>query len=377
VERDVENRQARVRSGEIVVQRLFDVAYAIDLARAEASWSNRTGTASARRRLTTTPAKAMAFDVPPVALVLESADVEIAGRSTPARVSARLYDFGVATLSVTFPVTDMAWPDYVRFADAADRAIGPGSATTLWATLIASLRARIGQAFVRPSATMLEEDYLLAIVREFDEPMTAAALQARVDIAPLLAGDQRPLAESARSDLLRRQFSYYTDDLVALTWDRAFIVEPRDDSDVADVLEVANAQLLELRWYDELLDAELPRMREHVAETHRAFNLFAPRRLARLARKLYSLVAEVTELREKVDNALQVTEDVYLARVYSAALDLMRVPEVGAAVDRKLAIVRDTYAALYAEASATRAGLLETTIILLIAFEIVLSLVRA
>ena len=28
----------------------------------------------------------------------------------------------------------------------------------------------------------------------------------------------------------------------------------------ADVLEVANAQLLEMRYYDELLDAELPRM---------------------------------------------------------------------------------------------------------------------
>ena len=45
-----------------------------------------------------------------------------------------------------------------------------------------------------------------------------------------------------------------------LTWDRAFIYEPRRDSDVADVLEVANAQLLEMRYYDELLDAELPRM---------------------------------------------------------------------------------------------------------------------
>ena len=69
----------------------------------------------------------------------------------------------------------------------------------------------------------------------------------------------------ARQDLLRQRFSYYTDDLVALTWDRAFIYEPRGDSDVMDVLEVANAQLLEMRYYDELqddelLDDELPRM---------------------------------------------------------------------------------------------------------------------
>ena len=40
------------------------------------------------------------------------------------------------------------------------------------------------------------------------------------------------------------------------------------------------------------------------------------RRFADLARRLYTMVAEVTELTEKVDNALQVTEDVYLARIY-------------------------------------------------------------
>ena len=77
-----------------------------------------------------------------------------------------------------------------------------------------------------------------------------------------------------------------------------------------------------------------------------------------------------------MDNALQVTEDVYLARVYAAAIELFRVPAVGAAVDRKLAILRETYTALHGEAAGTRAELLETAILVLIAFEIVLSLVR-
>ena len=83
-----------------------------------------------------------------------------------------------------------------------------------------------------------------------------------------------------------------------------------------------------------------------------------------------------TELTEKVDNALQVTEDVYLARVYSAALDLFRVSTVSAAVDRKLAIIRDTYSALYDEASSSRAELLEVLIVLLIVVEIALAVIR-
>ena len=54
---------------------------------------------------------------------------------------------------------------------------------------------------------------------------------------------------------------------------------------------------------------------------------------------------------------LQVTEDVYLARVYAAAMELFRVPNVSAAVDRKLAIIRETYTALHSEAAGSRAEL--------------------
>ncbi|MBX9701279.1 MAG: hypothetical protein K2X74_17725 [Acetobacteraceae bacterium] len=53
---------------------------------------------------------------------------------------------------------------------------------------------------------------------------------------------------------------------MVLGWDRAVPVEPHGET---DVLEVANAQLLELRNDDELLDAALPRMFELVAAARR------------------------------------------------------------------------------------------------------------
>jgi hypothetical protein len=114
-------------------------------------------------------------------------------------------------------------------------------------------------------------------------------------------------------------------------------------------------------------------MYDLVEEATRRVTL-GPRRFAGLARRLYTLVAEVTELTEQVDNALQVTEDVYLARVYTSALDLFRVKAVSDAVDRKLAIIRDTYSALYDEAASARAGLMEAAVIVLILVEIILAL---
>jgi len=367
--------ELQIQSGAVVVQRLFDIAYSIDLGAVEQLWAGRAG-GSSRSQLVATPAKAVAFDVPPVLLTLDPVLVTIDGRELSVAVTARLYDFGVIALSLKLPVASCSWSGFTRFFNAVDKGIGPAATTGIWQSLLTTMRQTFAAILTKPNLSTLQEDYLVAVVQQWNEPIKAADLQDRIDLAALLSGESRPLSESARSELLRQRFSYYEDDLVVLTWDRAFIYEPRSDSDVADVLEVANAQLLELRYYDESLDDELPRMYDLVEETRRSLHLFAPRRFADLARKLHTLVAEVTELTERVDNALQVTEDVYLARIYTAALDLFRVPNVGAAVNRKLAIIRDTYAALYEEASGARGELLEFAVVILIVIEIAIALIR-
>ena len=365
-----------VTSGNVTALRLFDLAYAVDLVQAERLWASQ-ARQGARSRLTGTPPKAVSFGDPPLGLVLPPTTLLLAHANGPveveASVQARLYAFGVVTLAVQVPADGLDWAAFSARVNAVDAAIGPQTDIAFWHRLLDILRGPIGPALTKPNRSDLEEDYLVATVHAFDGPVPAASLGREIDLVPLLSGEARRLAEGARADLLSRRFSYYTDDLVILTWDRAFIYEPTGDTDVTDVIEIANAQFLQMRYYDELLDAELPRMYDLVEEATRRLSR-GPRRFAGLARRLYTLVAEVTELTEKVDNALQVTEDVYLARVYAAALDLFRVKAVSAAVDRKLAIIRDTYAALYDEAASSRAGLMEAAIIGLIIVEIVLAL---
>ena len=362
-----------VAAGHVTALRLFDLAYAIDLGRAETLWAGQ-ARQGARSRLTGTPPKAVSFGDPPLGLVLPPIRLALqAAGEIEAAVTARLYAFGVVTLAVQVPADGLGWDAFSARVNAVNAAIGPETDIAFWHRLLDVLRGPIGPALTRPNRSDLEEDYLVTTVHAFATPVPAATLGREIDLVPLLSGESRRLAEGARADLLSRRFSYYTDDLVILTWDRAFIYEPTGDTDVADVIEVANAQFLQMRYYDELLDAELPRMYDLVEEATRRLSR-GPRRFAGLARRLYTLVAEVTELTEKVDNALQVTEDVYLARVYAAALDLFRVKAVSAAVERKLAIIRDTYAALYDEAASSRAGLMEGAVVVLILVEIVLAL---
>jgi hypothetical protein len=81
----------------------------------------------------------------------------------------------------------------------------------------------------------LEEDYLIGMVPAFDGTADDDTLLCRIYTVLLLFGETHPLSEGARQDLLLQRFSWYPDDLVATTWNRAFIYEPHGDSDVMDV----------------------------------------------------------------------------------------------------------------------------------------------
>jgi len=87
-------------------------------------------------------------------------------------------------------------------------------------------------------------------------------------------------------------------------------------------------------------------------------------------------MADTVEVVERVDNSLKVTDDVYLARIYAAALEIFRGRAWRASIDRKMALLRETYEMLNDEAQAARAEALEVIIVVLIVVEIVLGLLR-
>jgi hypothetical protein len=184
------------------------------------------------------------------------------------------------------------------------------------------------------------------------------------------------LSATARRELVSPRFSYFEDDLAVLAWNSALVVEPApEDTDVQYVLEFANAQLLELRYYDTVLDREIPRIYDEIAAARQGFHLIG-RRYGRLLAALQGRVADATELVERVENALKVTDDVYLARIYAAALEIFRGRTWRLGIDRKVAIVREAYSMLNDESVGRRAEVLEVTIIVLILVEIVLALIR-
>jgi len=119
----------------------------------------------------------------------------------------------------------------------------------------------------------------------------------------------------------------------------------------------------------------LPHLHGDIAAARRGFH-FIGRKYGRLLAALQSRVTDTTDVVEHVENSLKVTEDVYLARIYAAALEIFRGPTWRRGIDRKVAIVREAYSMLNDESEGRRAEVLELTIILLIALEIVVALRR-
>ena len=358
--------EVRVRGGRVAATRLYDLAYEVDLDRVELELREST----TRATLARTRPKAVFYTRAPVDISLGRAKVSLYSGEAEVDVTARIYAFGAARLSYALSVEGVPWDSYVQLVNEMAALLDRPAP---WEGDIGRVRSLIAAALVKPSQAGLEVDYVFATVHAFDPAVAGEVLSQQLDLVPLLTGDTRPLAQKARQDVLRHAYSYYGDDLVVISWSRALILEPAGDTDVADILAVAHAQLLEYRYFDELLDAELPRMYDRIERARGTFFTLARRRHAQLARSLHALLAEVTEVSERIENALVVTEDVYLAKVYDAALEQFRVRAWGVAVDHKLAIIRDTYTALYDEAATARAEYLEMAIVLLIVLEIVLA----
>ena len=362
--------------GGATVYRLFDIGYSIALDRAAEALG---GATSGRVRPARGEARAIEIRNPPLRVALGAWPLTLRGATCEAALSANLFDFGVCSmqLRVSAPL-GLSWREFAEFGSAV--AASPEIAALVDRELKALL-TRVAPAVERGSLAPITEEYIVFRIDRLAGPQPGPAatdLLSDSQLAELLLGEQRPLSPAARRELLPHRFAYYDDDLTVLTWDNALVVEPRvEDRDVEYILEFANAQLLELRMFDGQLDARLPALYERVAAARTRRRPRLSGRFATVLADLQTNVADITETVERVENALKVTNDVYLARIYAAALELFREQAWRRGIDRKLGILRETYAMLNGEAQAARGELLEVAVVVLIVAELLLGLLRS
>jgi hypothetical protein len=357
-----------IRSGHITVFYLFDIADAVDLAKLPALIG---GTAVPARLAPkpATPAYVQYQNPPPLSFEGELVGVpEINGF----RVRVRAYDYGVISVALNRPFSG-SWVDLIALGQSVmENAALEDRAEQCSRHLLDRLRP----ALDNPRPTNLSEDYVVFSVHELDRPLTSDVLLETYgeEIALLLRGERVALSRQEREEALRHRISYLSNDLVIPTWSAALVYDTEAGALAAlELLEYANSQLLEFRYYDDLLDNELARIYPEV-KAPGWYDELLGRRHTKAAHRVHSLFIEVNELTDKTENALKIVGDVYAARLYTLVAARLGLESWKASVQEKLKTLDDIYRFSVEQASMSRGTFLELTIVLILVFELVLLL---
>ena len=364
--------------GHIVALYLFDVAEATDLEAAASAISSSVRATFAPKPATPAYVK---YQQPP--LLFEGAGVDIPSIDG-FRVGFKVFDYGIISLRLTREFHG-TWPE---LADASDRLVENEAlerqaeqACPRVADRLTPGRTPRRQPAGAPNAApglgwpALTEDYLVFAINDLSRPHTADEIVEHHGdiIASVLRGERAPLSRQERDEILRHRISYLADDLVIPTWNAAFVYDtPAGTQAALEIVEFANSQLLQFRYYDELLDNALASIYASIKTKARWYDALLGRHYARAAREVHALFIDVNELTDRTENALKIVGDVYAARLFSlvgARLDLDR---WNTNVSEKMKTLDDIYRFSVERLSMVRGELLEMTIVAILMFELVL-----
>ena len=241
---------------------------------------------------------------------------------------------------------------------------------------VETLLRSVPQAVQKPRVAELTEDY--AIVGMLRSPSGQTATEFCQANAARIAEILRPDGSAPSDEEVRNatevQISFGPTDVTIVDWDAAFVLDPEPE-EVRAVLEFANVQLLEMRWLDLQLDGAIARSYQLLAR-RKGWRAFLPRGLTTDLNQVAELQLESAVMLERVSNALKVFGEVYLARIYRLAARRFRLEELDSTITRKLATIESIYQKLSDRADSIRMEVLEWVVIVLIATEIILGLMK-
>lgn len=345
----------------------FDWGDAIDLEQAKVLQPAEVHSLPRRRR---TPSS---FHFHPAPLRIHLPDVRLALPEIgdcQAQAVVTLFDFASVSLdlNITFELTSSS------LVKLAGWLAEPLQIVAIARSTLMPLFQRLKSAIRAPAwhESVVEEYFVFQMT---DNTITARDWQAQNSswLGNVLRLESEPLSEDETSDALRLRASYTPNDLFLPDWGAAILLD-RDCEETLQAIEFANMQLLELRHIDDRLDAILIETDKNFAKrTFRLLRWHGPTATQRL---LGAMSVEASTLFERSTNAIKLVGDPYLARVYRLLAERFRLSNWETGIQRKLDSLEGIYEVVTDQAEAARSTTLELIVIVLIAVEVVLGLIR-
>jgi hypothetical protein len=363
----------RVNKGALLAYRVFDVGNEIALDAASLACKHLN---PRRATLAADTNEALSLAEPPIVVDLGERTLHLRRTETTWRAEVRARVFNYGAVSVLFEIAIPKGTDLGELLPMCDELYDSPDVDDAARLDVDGLLKKLGDAVQQPHGWRGAETYTVIFVSELEKSMSAKEILAWPALARLLIGEPRDKSLSADEsrDVLKHAHSYFDDDLAVIDWNSALVVEPSASRAIPDILEFATSQLLELRYYDGVFDRELARIYDDLGEVRQRPFAVVRDPYSRLARAVLLRLVELTEFTERVDNALKVVGDFYLARVYQSAVRRFRIAAWQQSVDGKQQLIAQAYGFIKGEIESRRSTLLEIIVIVLILAELVTAL---
>jgi hypothetical protein len=304
------------------------------------------------------------FENPPVEEPVEKVTL-----ATGEELEGRLkyYDYGVLSVELELSF-DGSWEKLVALSS---RYVAGLEIERHAGRLARQMLKRVTPALVKPYENWLNEDYYVFHAKEIEgQPTAFELIKAHGDqIAQIVRGENTPLSEGERREILQSSMSYYPTDLVVVGWNAAFVYDTAAGAATTiQLLEYANSQLLEFRHYDEVLTRELKGVYQSL---EKGTGFLARWRLARASARLHTLLLDVTELTERADNAIKFLSDMFSARLYRLAAGKVGVPDYKNLVQQKLSTAENLYKFMVEQFHQGRAFILELLVVIILIIDLI------
>jgi hypothetical protein len=357
--------EIKVKKGRILVYRVFDIGAEIDLDVVEAHFQNKK---LKERFKLERKNKSLIISRAPISIQLGEVELVIKGRKVVADLVAKVWHFGTVSLSFQIPIEEgTSWLQLVETAAWMEKDEEIDRVAHVTAL---EFQADIGSAISLPTTWTMNEDYVIYFIQEFQGlDFPTAQLIEKVDVPALILAEMKEyLSDSMKKSILDNRFQYSRDDLVVVDWNSALVIEPSGSMDVPLIIEFALNQLLEMRFYDDLLDQRLNDLYNEVVGKRRG--LFS-NKYSRLAEEAGQIYLEISEIVENVENSFKTVGDFYLATIFRASSQRFRFDDWQRSIDDKLSNLAEVSKLLHSEVNESRNQMMEIIIIVLIAVEVV------
>jgi hypothetical protein len=356
-----------ILKGKILLYRVFDIGEEIDLEKTEKILVENP-TSRSKFRLKKINQQAVIVSNDPLTIGLGPYQFTSENREFTAELSAKLWDFGTISLTFEFIIPENTSFDELRKISAIIQDYD--ELDTYARARAREFTAQIKDAMGKINDWEIYEDYTLYFIEKLSHtPEDLTTILEKEEIASLiLIEDKATLSQQITQRIYDSKLQYYKNDLALIDWNSAFIIEPSGSLDIPDVIEFALNQLLEMRYYDDLLDKKLREI--YSAIELKDVSIFSGR-YNDLVLEAGQKYIEIAEIVESVENSLKVIGDLYHSVVFRTASTKFRFNDWQSSIDNKLDNLADICKLLLDNINHKRSYILELIVIALISLELI------